>query len=245
MAVTAWLTRSTADVPAGDDWLSDRERAVLAGLRIARRRADWRLGRWTAKAALAPHLHAEPSRIEILAAADGAPEAWLDGAPAPFSVSLSHRAGRAVAAVVSAPGRVGCDLERIEPRSPAFVREWLTPAEQARLDGLSGPARDRLANLLWSAREAAAKVRREGLRLDVRHATVELAASSAGDGEWRAFWVLWPDAPATPGWWMAEPDWVLTVAADPAPGRPRRLPDQRFQNARSAIPSAVEAGAPE
>lgn len=248
MPVTAWLTRSTADVPADDDWLSGRELAVLAGLHIEPRRADWRLGRWTAKAALVQHLHAEPSRIEILAAADGAPEAWLDGAPAPFSVSLSHRAGRAVAAVIRAPGCVGCDLERIEPRSPAFVREWLTPAEQARLEGLPGPARDRLANLLWSAREAAAKVRREGLRLDVRHAAVTLAAPSPRDGEWRAFWVVWPDAPPTAGWWRAERGWVLTVAADPAPARPRRLrdqPDRRSQKARSAVPRAVEAGAPE
>ena len=251
MPVTAWLTRCIADVPDDDGWLSARERAVLAGLRIEPRRADWRLGRWTAKAALAQRLRAEPSRIEILAAADGAPEAWLDGAPVPFSVSLSHRAGRALAAIARAPGCVGCDLERIEPRSPAFVREWLTPAEQARLEGLSGPAHDRLANLLWSAREAAAKVRREGLRLDVRRASVRLATPSGGDGEWRAFWVLWPDAPTTAGWWRVEPGWVLTVAAEPAPGRPRRLrgqPDpagRRSQKAPSARPSAVDGGVSE
>ena len=38
-----------ADVPDGDDWLGPDERAVLAGLRFSRRRADWRLGRFAAK----------------------------------------------------------------------------------------------------------------------------------------------------------------------------------------------------
>src|SRR6185436_11614534 len=112
--------------------------------------------RWTAKAAVGARLGAEPTRIEILAAADGAPEAWLDGARAPVSVSLSHRAGRALAAVAAAPAVVGCDLELVEPRSPAFLREWLTPREQALVAQQAGAGRDRLANLLWSAREAAA-----------------------------------------------------------------------------------------
>ena len=245
----AWLPQCGADVPAGDEWLSARERAVLAGLHVEKRREDWRLGRWTAKAAVARHLGVALERIEILAGADGAPEAWLDGIPAPLSVSLSHRAGRAIAAVASAPAVIGCDLELIEPRSPAFVREWLAPAEQVQLAALDAPERDGLANLLWSAREAAAKVRREGLRLDVRRATVELEPAPRPDGEWRPFVVGWgADAPATHGWWRSEPGWVLTIAADPAPGRPRRLhdqPDRRSQKARSAVPRAVDAGAPE
>jgi 4'-phosphopantetheinyl transferase len=218
----AWLTRCTADVPPGDGWLGSRERAVLAGLRIPRRREDWRLGRWTAKAAVAAHLGADPARIEILAADDGAPEAWLDGAPLPLSVSLSHRAGRAVAAVSASPDAVGCDLELVEPRSPAFVREWLAPREQALVAQRAGAERDMLANLLWSAREAAAKFRREGLRLDVRRAEVVLGA--AGGGDWHRFAVRWPDgAPVTSGWWRSEPGWVLTIAGGPALQPPSRL----------------------
>jgi 4'-phosphopantetheinyl transferase len=222
MTAPAWLTRCSADVPPGDGWLGARERAVLAGLRVPKRRDDWRLGRWTAKAAVAAQLGADPARIEILAAPDGAPEAWLDGRPAPVSVSLSHRAGRAVAAVVAAPDAIGCDLELVEPRSPAFVREWLARREQALVAQRTGAERDRLANLLWSAREAAAKVRREGLRLDVRHAEVLLGA--AGGGDWHRFTVRWgDDAPATGGWWRSEPGWVLTIAGGPALQPPSRL----------------------
>jgi 4'-phosphopantetheinyl transferase len=221
MIPPGWLTSSLADVPAGDAWLSPRERAVCAGLRIEKRRADWRLGRWTAKLAVAARLGVDPERVEILAAADGAPEAWLDGERSPLSVSISHRDGQALVAVADAPAVVGCDLERLEPRSNAFVREWLTEAEQTRIARLAAPARHRAANLLWTAKEAAAKVRREGLRLDVRRAHVELGES--GSGGWHPLCVHWAEGVRTVGWWRDAAGFVMTIAGTPAPARPRRL----------------------
>jgi 4'-phosphopantetheinyl transferase len=203
---TAWLTRSHADVPAGDGWLGARERAVLAGLRFEKRRADWRLGRWAAKAALGPD-------VEVLAAADGAPEAWLGSARLPVSLSLSHRDGVALVAVADAPAVVGCDLERLEPRSEAFVHDWLAPSEQA----LAGADRVRLPNLFWTAKEAAAKLRREGLRLDVRAAVTRLEDGDAGG--WRPWVVEWAgEALVTRGWWREQGGFVLAVASEPATG---------------------------
>jgi 4'-phosphopantetheinyl transferase len=213
MSPPGWHTSSLADVPAGDAWLSPRERAVLAGLHIAKRRDDWRLGRWAAKRAVAAWLGVPAGRVEIIAADDGAPEAYVDGGPAAVSVSLSHRAGRALAVVADAPAVVGCDLELIEPRSDAFVREWLTDGEDATFTPL-------VANLLWTAKEAAAKVRREGLRLDVRHAAVEL--DETGDG-WRPLSVVWAEGSRTAGWWRDAAGFVMTIAGAPAPARPRCL----------------------
>jgi 4'-phosphopantetheinyl transferase len=222
MAV-GWLSRSHADVPVDDAWLGERERAALQGLKIAKRRADWRLGRFTAKAALSAWLGVPPGSVEVLAAADGAPEAWLGGAPAGVSLSLSHRAGRAVAAVAAAPTVVGCDLELVEPRSDAFVADWLAPAERAVLAGSAAGERDRLANLMWTAKEGAAKVRREGLRLDVRNAVTQLGHEEAGDG-WRPLAVRWVDgAAATAGWWRAQDGFVVAIAAAPDAPPPRRL----------------------
>src|SRR6476620_5695963 len=191
--MSGWLTRCNADVPAGDAWLSARERRTAAGARVRRRRRDWRLGRFTAKAAVGAWLSVAPERVEILAAPDGAPEAWVDGERAPVSVSLSHRAGRALAAVAHAPAVVGCDLECVEPRSGAFARGWLAPAEHGLLAAHAQADRARLTNLVWTAKEAAAKVRREGLRLDVRHAIVAPAGAGATDGAWRALRVQWDD----------------------------------------------------
>src|SRR3954470_9820231 len=80
---SGWLTLSRADVPPGDAWLGERERATLAALRVPKRRADWRLGRWTAKAALAAWLGRDGVEIAVLAAAGGAPGAGLGGAVGP------------------------------------------------------------------------------------------------------------------------------------------------------------------
>jgi hypothetical protein len=48
----SWLEQTQADVPGADDWLSASEAILLNDRRIAKCRADWRLGRWTAKRAL-------------------------------------------------------------------------------------------------------------------------------------------------------------------------------------------------
>jgi 4'-phosphopantetheinyl transferase len=224
MTAPGWLTSSLAEVPEGDGWLGICERRALEPLGVEKRRADWRLGRWTAKAAVAAWLSLPLSRIEILAGSDGAPEAWLDGDRAPVSVSLSHRGGRALAAVTAAPAVIGCDLELVEPRSGAFIREWLAPAEQQLVETFGEPERDRIANLVWTAKEAAAKVRREGLRLDVRRAAVELPDAAVPADTWRPLSVDWPQEGATTaGWWRDEPGWVMAILGEPAPARPRRL----------------------
>jgi 4'-phosphopantetheinyl transferase len=227
MGTPGWLSQRQADVPPADWWLGEHERHVLAGLRFERRRDDWRLGRWTAKAALSGWLGVSCTRIEVLAAPDGAPEAWVDGLPASVAVSLSHRGGRGLALVDSAPGSVGCDVELVEPRSDAFVREWLSASERQLVWGCDELRRPLMANLIWTAKEAAAKVRREGLRLDVRRAVVtvcDAAPDAALTRRWEPLRVDWPDGGGTTrGWWRGEPGWVMAVAADPAPAQPREL----------------------
>ncbi|HEY7631643.1 MAG TPA: 4'-phosphopantetheinyl transferase superfamily protein [Thermoleophilaceae bacterium] len=222
MSELGWLSRSSTDVPLGEGWLGPREREVLGQLRIAKRREDWLLGRWTAKLAVAARLATAPERVEVLAAPDGAPEASVDQRPVPLSISLSHRAGRALAVVADSPAVAGCDLELVEPRSHAFIREWLSPEEQALVAASS--SRAQLANLLWTAKEAAAKLRREGLRLDVRNAVARPGSPNPVSRDWQPLRVDW-DGTQVAGWWRADPGWVMAVAADPAPGRPRLLDD--------------------
>jgi 4'-phosphopantetheinyl transferase len=224
MTSVGWLTRWLADVPPDDGWLGASELDVLAGLRFDKRRNDWRLGRFAAKAAVAAWLGVPRSRAEITTAADGAPEARLDGRAAPVALSLSHRAGRALAVVGDSDASLGCDLESIEPRSPAFVAAWLAPPELA-LVARAGAARsDLVANLLWTAKESAAKVLREGLRLDVRAAVATPDGLDSGMLGWQRITVAWADGTGpVAGWWRAEPGWVMTVAAEPSPGAPRAL----------------------
>jgi 4'-phosphopantetheinyl transferase len=222
MSDTAHLLSSATDVPDGDAWLGERERQIHERLAIPRRRESWRLGRWCGKAAAAAWLGTEPSRVEILPADDGAPDVWLDGRPAPVSLSLSHRAGRALAVIGPDSRPLGCDVELIEPRSGAFVREWLAPSEQELVAAARDDvARDVVANLMWTGKEAAAKVRRAGLRLDVRRAVVAL--EQRGDGAWRGLRVTWPSGDVTTGWWRIEDEWVLAVAGTADDAAPRLL----------------------
>jgi len=167
--------------------------------------------------------------FEVLAAGDGAPEAWADGERLPVSVSISHREDRAVAVLGASPLMAGCDLELIEPRSAAFVRQWFAPAEQELVSSCEETDRALVANLIWTAKEAAAKVRREGLRLDIRAALVSPSGMSrSGGGEWRPIRVAWADGTSPVlGWWRSERRWVMTVLSDPAPRPPRLLGDAR------------------
>lgn len=223
MTALGWLTRSLADAPRGDAWLSRRERAALGRLGIEKRRSDWRLGRLAAKAAVGSWLGVEPGRVEVFAAADGAPQAHLDGEPSGVALSISHRAGRALAVAAGAPSTLGCDLELLEPRSDAFAREWLALPEQELVAAVPEARRSLAANLVWAAKEAAAKARREGLRLDVRSAAVRaVGVAEPGDG-WRPVEVLWQGGERIGGWWREEPRWVMAVVADPPPGTPREL----------------------
>jgi 4'-phosphopantetheinyl transferase len=221
--MTGWLTRSLADVPAGDAWLGPGERVALARLVIEKRRADWRLGRYAAKTAVGTYLGVDPARVEILATPGGAPVARLDGARADVELSLSHRAGRALAVLAPSGTRVGCDLELVEARSTAFVEQWLAAAEQAFLRRARTGDRAWLANLMWSAKEAATKARGEGLRLDVRHAQVTFGVMAGADG-WRRLHVDWgDDAPDDDGWFRREPSWVIAVVGGDPETPPRVL----------------------
>jgi 4'-phosphopantetheinyl transferase len=212
-----WHRAGAAEVPADDEWLTSSECAVLARLGVAKRRSDWRLGRWTAKSLVAVVLDVPVSSVEVRAAGDGAPDALVDGAEIDWSLSLSHRDGIAVAAIASPPTRVGIDLETLESRSDAFVREWLSGDEQATLP-IDRAARDLHVLRCWTGKEASAKVLREGLRLDVRKAVVTAGSAAAA---WAPLAVRWrAEGIIHHGWWLQQDGTVVAVVTDPPTGPP-------------------------
>ena len=168
-----WLEQSEFDVPTAEDWLSSNEVVRLNSMRVAKRRADWRLGRWTAKCALAMYLtlpdHPQSlQEIEVRPAPSGAPEAFVSNARVAVTISISHRDGVAACAVAPPGASLGCDLEIIEPRSDAFIADYFTIEEQELIARVHLDDRSRLVALLWSGKESALKALREGLRLDTR-----------------------------------------------------------------------------
>lgn len=214
-----WRFVSQGDVPPGDAWLTPAELEVDRGFVRPWRRDDWRLGRWALKGLVADLAGVDRARVSVLAAPDGAPEASVDGTPTGWSVSLSHRAGSAVA-LVAARGPAGIDLEVLEARSDAFVQDWLHEDEQAAVRASAD--RELAVVLRWSAKEAAAKARREGLRLDVRHAVVQPDGAAAGHHErWQPLAVCWrAENREDQGWWRQWDRYVVVAVTDPELGPP-------------------------
>jgi len=212
-----------ADPPPADDWLAPEESERLACFRFERRRAEWRLGRWTAKVALREAIVAaggeppSPSRIAVRTADDGAPEPFVGQRPFGWAISLSHRGGWALCAVAAPGTRIGCDLELVEPRTEGFVGDYFTEAE--RMFVATAPDRDLAANLVWSAKESALKALRTGLRVDTRSVDVDVAPDT-GTVDWSPFEVR-RSGPALSGWWRRRGSLVLTVLCAPASPSPR------------------------
>lgn len=213
-----WLIRTIADVPEDDRWLTEGERLTLSRLRFPKRRAEWRLGRWTAKRLILDYLRKStekiPSEVEIRAAADGAPEVFFDGYPAKLTISISHREEVGFSVLSPAGINTGCDLELIEPRSEAFIKDYFTEAEQERIAKAAPGDKDRLAVLTWSAKESALKALREGLRRDTRSVEV-LSVLNRESEDWAAFTVQCRETNRKfYGWWRQLKDYILTMAAD-------------------------------
>ena len=245
-----WLEQSEANVPCADDWLADRETTRLSSFRIVKRRGDWRLGRWTAKCAVAATLQLELDplslrRIEISAAETGQPEVIQSDRRQPVTISISHRAGGAICAVAHGDVKLGCDLEVIEPRSDAFIADYFTAAEQASLNSASEQDRPLLATLFWGAKESALKAMHVGLRADTRTVEVrlfDLERQQSGTAEtaamqsvhpnerprfpqnsWLPLQILSNDGTDFPGWWRYSGNQVRTIVSAPPPGLPIEL----------------------
>jgi 4'-phosphopantetheinyl transferase len=239
-----WLLAAASEVPEDDGWLGPAERQYVGKLRLPWRREGWRLARWTARQAITTYLGDAPGAIEIRNAADGAPEAFFEGKPAPVAISFSHRAGRAACAVAPAGTALGCDIELVEPRSDAFVRDFFTAAERDRVERADPPERPLLANLIWSAKESVLKALRTGLRADTRSVRVSLEQGEGAD--WSPFEVAAGDSGRTfHGWWRRLDDLVITLTADPAPEVPRQLRARPSAIVRRRTPPGSPGSPPE
>ncbi len=226
-----WLEQAEADLPAHDNWLSCKESVLLARMRFVKRRSDWRLGRWTAKRAAAVYLNLpmEPQalqKIEVRPAPSGVPELFVNGRPAPVTISITHRAGIAACAIATHGAALGCDIEVIEPRGDTFVADYFTAHEQGLIADASTGDHPRLVALLWSAKESALKALRQGLREDTRDLAVTLQAQAHCSEPigWHPLQVRCAAGDTLNGWWQTTGELVRTVVAAPSPRAPLLLP---------------------
>ena len=112
---------------------------------------------------------------------------------------------------VSSPAVLGCDLELIEPRSPAFVADYFTAEEQAVLARAATVDRPMLATLFWSGKESVLKALGTGLREDTRSVTVFSAGATPGS-PWRPLLARHSGAEFH-GWWYSDGRLLRTIVA--------------------------------
>jgi 4'-phosphopantetheinyl transferase len=231
-----WVEQALDRVPDHDEWLAQSELSHLQRLHVAKRRDDWRLGRWTAKRAVAivlqvPHDGRSLKEIAILADPSGAPRAYIGHESATVSISLSHRDGIAVCAISQSMIPLGCDLELIEARSDSFIADYFTEYEQTIIAQGRGDQRDQLVTTLWSAKESALKALQVGLRVDTGSVQIRLCRQDTKratlrkddesdrlsllclPNEWHPLQAHCQNAQVLYGWWSCSTSLVRTIVA--------------------------------
>jgi 4'-phosphopantetheinyl transferase len=213
-----WMARGEDRLPPDLRWLTRAEATYVDRLRYTKRRTEYLLRRLTAKHAVAAvlGLPADPAtlaRVEVWHRPSGAPYVLLDGCPCDLAVSISDRAGWSICLVTRDRIAIGCDLEIVEPRSAAFVGDFLTRVEQDYVTAQSGAdARAAAASLHWSAKESALKVLQTGLRRDTR--SLEVTVHGGQTHGWASMTVRTAEGAALPGWWRRSGSFLSTVVAD-------------------------------
>ncbi|HTX89628.1 MAG TPA: 4'-phosphopantetheinyl transferase superfamily protein [Anaerolineales bacterium] len=226
MAEIYWtLVDAPAKSLAGSGgFLSESELEKFSTLRFPKRRDEWLLGRWAAKSlvhSMPTYQHYSLEEIEIRNAPEGAPYIRPPGeAASPDCLSISHRDRSALCALTMGSGlRVGVDLEKIEPRSTAFVADYFTPAEQALANAGQAGTSQAVVTLIWSAKEAMLKALGVGLRWDTRRVEVrEIAGSPPEDGpqdQWQKLQVADQERPGRSwqAWWQRRGPFILTLTS--------------------------------
>jgi len=134
--------------------LSEREAAVYAAFRIAKRKSEWLAGRLAAKSLMAELDGGKDlAGFEIASDLLGRPSCGLT------LLSISHSNGWAMAALKPGSAFLGVDLEKIEERHPAWYSDYFHPSELPKPDPSEGTR-------LWAIKEALMKALGLGLMAD-------------------------------------------------------------------------------
>lgn len=201
--------------PGDPAWLLPMERAAL-GTVSSKRLHEFAAGRACARHAL-QRLGLPPRELPALA--DRRPR-WPSG----FAGSISHTDG--LCAAVVAPERLlrslGIDLEVIADVSPVIWAELLTPEELRRLAQQPLVQRQRLAALVFSAKEAFYKCQYALTRqwLEFHDVSVEIETPAAISGRFRvtpqAGFIAASFGPVWHGRYRYAERWIATGVAAPA-----------------------------
>lgn len=156
------------------EMLTPGEHDEWTAFRSAERRRDWLYGRVAAKRAVGARMGIDDLRRLVVSPRDrSAPVcSERDGGPLPVALSITHAAGRALAAAAPLGDRVGIDLERAGAIAAHHEHLFVGPAERDRSPDVDPTVR-------WVLKEAAWKAFCCPQRLPLRALELELDRTSA------------------------------------------------------------------
>ncbi|MGE5222610.1 MAG: 4'-phosphopantetheinyl transferase family protein [Omnitrophica WOR_2 bacterium] len=243
-----WLVASSLALPVPQGLLHRSEQEQWQSLCHPKRRREWLLGRWAAKRllqatfkeslGLAPPLNCLVIRNDSY----GVPDAMLDLGGVcwelPVAISISHSGEYAVSASAwDSSGKIGVDLERIEPRAQGFIHAYFRDLEIHQVLEVPPGERDLAITTIWSAKESALKAAGLGLSVDTRSVTCRIDTPCKGLQSWTPFAIDWNMSdrfergdgsqenqicvqaerfPRLRGYWRVFESYVITLAV-PAP----------------------------
>ncbi len=205
------------------DFLSPSEFQKYSAFRFPKRRNEWLLGRWTAKAlvhSIPDYQHYSLDQIEICNAAEGAPYLQLPGRITKAEcLTISHSGECSFCALSTGLTRqVGADLEKVEARTETFVMDYFTPVERQLVENTPAETRAVVVTLIWSVKESMLKALGVGLRRDTRSVEVHGLDGHLSASDEPAEWQLQQvgEQPvsrrAWAAWWQRRGSFVLTLA---------------------------------
>lgn len=156
------------DVPGRLDWLHPSELDLFRAFRFEKRQNDWLLGRWTAKNLLQERWYQEKdlNDLAVLPGENRAPFVYVDGEQQAIIISISHGHGQSFCVTSEESVPVGCDLEKVEKRSKAFLMDYFGEDEhQLFISNNHELEEEEYFTLLWTAKEALMKATRKGMSL--------------------------------------------------------------------------------
>lgn len=219
-----WMLTKSHQLPLeASGFLSSFELQKFSAFRFPKRRNEWLLGHWTAKAlvhSLPAYHHYSLNQIEICNTSEGAPFIQLPGRTTPVEcLTISHSQQFAFCSLATGLElHIGADLEEVEPRTETFILDYFTPVERQLVDSYPAEIRADIVTLIWSAKESMLKALGVGLHWDTHmvevHGMEGILQAGGSEAIWQKVQIgeqqtnerVWI------GWWQRQDPFILTLA---------------------------------
>ena len=144
-------------IPPAEEFLTKRELETYNKFKIDKRKREWLGGRYALKTLACDFFNFSIKFMEVKNLASGKPVLVVPGGTK-LPVSITHSGVYAAAAIALTGQAIGLDIEAIEHRSSAWIKQCFDPRE---ISSKSAP----FLTELWAKKEAVLKFLGVGLKL--------------------------------------------------------------------------------